>query len=51
MTRKRKLEPPFFEIGPKNYLYGDQIVELARMALRNMMCVSFLQHPMPILKR
>ena len=32
MTRKRKLEPPFFEIGPKNYLYGDQIVELARMA-------------------
>ena len=32
MTRKRKLEPPFFEIGPKNYLYGDQIVELARIA-------------------
>ena len=32
MTRKLKLEPPFFEIGPKNYLYGEQIVELARMA-------------------
>lgn len=27
MIRKPKLEPPFFEIGPKNYLYGDQILD------------------------
>lgn len=26
------LEPPFFEIGPKNYLFGDQILDLARIA-------------------
>lgn len=32
MIRKLKLEPPFFEIGPKNYLYGDQILDLARIA-------------------
>lgn len=32
MTRKLKLEPPFFEIGPKNYLYGDEILALARVA-------------------
>lgn len=30
--RKLKLEPPFFEIGPKNYLFGDQILDLARIA-------------------
>ena len=32
MTRKLKLEPPFFEIGPKNYLFGDDILDLARIA-------------------
>lgn len=32
MKRLLCLEPPFFEIGPKNYLYGDQIVDLARIA-------------------
>lgn len=32
MMRNIKLEPPFFEIGPKNYLYGDQILDLARIA-------------------
>ena len=32
MKRHIKLEPPFFEIGPKNYLYGDQILDLARIA-------------------
>ena len=32
MKRQIKLEPPFFEIGPKNYLYGDQILDLARIA-------------------
>ncbi|MCI8598642.1 MAG: triose-phosphate isomerase [Lachnospiraceae bacterium] len=32
MKRTLKLEPPFFEIGPKNYLYGDQILDLARIA-------------------
>ena len=32
MQRTIKLEPPFFEIGPKNYLFGDQILDLARIA-------------------
>lgn len=32
MVRRLKLEPPFFEIGPKNYLFGDQILDLARIA-------------------
>ena len=26
------LKPPFFEIGPKNYLYGDQVLKLALAA-------------------
>lgn len=29
---KAKIKAPFFEIGPKNYLYGDQIIDLARIA-------------------
>ena len=32
MKRILKLEPPFFEIGPKNYMFGDQILDLARIA-------------------
>lgn len=32
MKRKLCLEPPFFEIGPKNYLYGQDIVDLAKAA-------------------
>lgn len=32
MTSKRKIKPPFFEIGPKSYLYGDEILELAKAA-------------------
>ena len=32
MKQKRKLEPPFFEIGPKSYLYGDDILNLALAA-------------------
>ena len=32
MSRMLKLEPPFFEIGPKNYMFGDQILGLARIA-------------------
>lgn len=32
MIRNLKLEPPFFEIGPKNYMFGDQILDLARIA-------------------
>ena len=32
MRRYLKLEPPFFEIGPKNYMFGDQILDLARIA-------------------
>ena len=26
------IKAPFFEIGPKSYLYGDQILELAQAA-------------------
>ncbi|MEE1279550.1 MAG: triose-phosphate isomerase [Oscillospiraceae bacterium] len=29
MPEKRKITPPFFEIGPKSYLYGDDVIELA----------------------
>lgn len=32
MKRKLCLEPPFFEIGPKNYMYGKDIVDLAKVA-------------------
>ncbi len=32
MPAKRKISPPFFEIGPKSYLYGDDILELAKAA-------------------
>lgn len=32
MGRKLRLEPPFFEIGPKNYMYGKDIVDLAKVA-------------------
>lgn len=28
------LKPPFFEIGPKSYLYGDDVLELALAADR-----------------
>ncbi len=29
MAEKRKITPPFFEIGPKSYLYGDDVLNLA----------------------
>ena len=29
---KRGLRPPFFEIGPKNYLFGSDIIDLAKIA-------------------
>lgn len=29
---KRQLQAPFFEIGPKNYLFGEQIYDLAKIA-------------------
>jgi len=32
MAKNKKLQPPFFEIGPKSYLYGDDILELAKAA-------------------
>lgn len=32
MAKKRKIKLPFFEIGPKSYLYGDDILELAKAA-------------------
>lgn len=32
MGKQIKITPPFFEIGPKVYMYGDQAVELARFA-------------------
>ena len=34
MSEKHKFQPPFFEIGPKNYLYGTEVIELARIADR-----------------
>ena len=34
MYRGIKIIPPFFEIGPKAYLYGKQVLELARHADR-----------------
>lgn len=32
MNKKQIIKPPFFEIGPKSYLYGDDILELALAA-------------------
>ena len=32
MHQERMIKPPFFEIGPKSYLYGDEVLELARAA-------------------
>ncbi len=32
MAEKRKITPPFFEIGPKSYLYGDEVLDLALAA-------------------
>ena len=32
MYRGITLKPPFFEIGPKNYLYGDEVLDLAKAA-------------------
>ncbi len=32
MKNSRKIAPPFFEIGPKSYLYGDDILALAKAA-------------------
>lgn len=32
MLRERKIRPPFFEIGPKNYLFGNDVLELALAA-------------------
>ena len=34
MSAKRQVKLPFFEIGPKSYLYGDDILELAKIADR-----------------
>jgi len=34
MLQGRKIRAPFFEIGPKQYFYGDQILELALAADR-----------------
>ena len=32
MYRGMEFKPPFFEIGPKSYLYGKQVLDLARAA-------------------
>ncbi len=32
MIKNLKIKAPFFEIGPKNYLWGDDVVELAKVA-------------------
>ena len=31
MLKDRKIQPPFFEIGPKAYMYGDDMVALAKV--------------------
>jgi triosephosphate isomerase len=31
MLKNKRVEPPFFEIGPKAYLYGDEMVALAKV--------------------
>ena len=32
MIKNITIKAPFFEIGPKNYLWGDDVVELAKVA-------------------
>ena len=32
MIKGMKIKAPFFEIGPKNYLWGDDVLELAKVA-------------------
>lgn len=32
MNKRTTIKPPFFEIGPKSYLVGDEVLELARYA-------------------
>ena len=32
MMQKRGIQAPFFEIGPKNYLFGKDIIDLAKIA-------------------
>ena len=32
MNKNNKIKAPFFEIGPKSYLFGDDILELAKAA-------------------
>lgn len=34
MSENRKVKPPFFEIGPKAYIYGEEVMKLARAADR-----------------
>ena len=31
MLKNKKIKPPFFEIGPKAYMYGDDMVSLAKI--------------------
>lgn len=31
MIKHKKIKPPFFEIGPKAYMFGDDMVELAKV--------------------
>ena len=32
MNKNCSIKAPFFEIGPKSYLYGDEILDLAKAA-------------------
>lgn len=34
MNKNCTIKAPFFEIGPKSYLYGDEILDLAKAADR-----------------
>ena len=34
MYKNFKIKPPFFEIGPKAFLYGDAMLKLAQVIAR-----------------
>ena len=42
MYRDFKIKPPFFEIGPKAYLYGEEVLSLAKQA--DALQKIYLQH-------
>ena len=44
MYKDFQIKAPFFEIGPKAFLYGEEMLKLAKVAdevAKNMMWISF----------